>query len=574
MSQEQGEYVEHIGHDECGSSDALAVYRKPDGSHDGYCWSCEQWVSDVYGDKDGKPKGKRFGGMTNIMTEAKKQERVVEIYNTMPVMELTDRAIRQDTAAYFDVRVAVDQATGTSPAEHYYPMYKEGNLVGYKIRKCNPKGFSQVLLDKEHELFGQHQASYTGSKKLIITEGECDAMAVFQVLKDLAKGTDYEHLMPAVVSITRGASKEGKATKVINELSKQQTFINKFEEVIVVFDQDEQGKASAEAVAKLWPEKVKIASLPMKDPNEMLKAGKLQELKKAVVWNADSYKPSGIRTVASLKEEARKKVTWGKDWPWPTLTKLSFGIREGELIGVGAGVGVGKTSFWHALEEQLIIRNGEKIGVFMLEEPNAKTLKRIAGKIKCKQFHNPEVTYDQVELDSALDELDDKILLYDHQEDRTWDTIKLAIRHLVLVEGCKSIVLDPITALTTDFKSSETNDELNRMFGEVSGMAEALGFTLFYSSHLNEPATGTPHEEGGRVKLSQFTGSKAMIRWTHYIIGLERDTQAEDIDEKNTVTCRVLKDREHGRTGFFPIKYDQDTGQFTEPEAYSGGGNF
>jgi twinkle protein len=575
MTQEQGQLVEHIGHDECGSSDALAVYERADGSHNGYCWSCEAWVADPYGEQDGQPKGKKqFGGLGKIMTPQEKLARITEIYNTHQVRDLTDRGIRKDTAAYFDVRASVSGGDGVTPYEHYYPMYKGGQMVGYKIRRVEDKRFSQLLLETDVELFGQYQAAHTGAKKLFITEGECDAMAVFQVLRDLSKGTEYEHYMPAVVSIVRGASKEVAATKVVNELAAQRAFIDKFEEVVLIFDQDEQGKVSAEAVAKLWPEKVKIAKLPGKDANAMLKDGKLQELKRAIMWNADTYKPSGIKTVADLREKAREKAQWGESWPWPTLTRLSFGIRKGELIGVAAGVGVGKTSFWHSLEEHVIIGHKQKIGVFMLEEPNPKTLKMIAGKFRGKQFHNPEVAYDQAELDAAIDDLDGKILLYDHNEDRTWDTIKATIRHMVLVEGCKYIILDPISALTAHLDSSKTNDELNRMFGEVSAMAEALGFTLFYSSHLNAPETGAPHEEGGRVKLAQLTGSRAMIKWSHYIIGLERNTQAEDLVERNTVTCRVLKDREHGRTGAFPIVYNPETGEFAEPTVPTTGATY
>lgn len=566
MSKEQGDFIEHMGHDECGSSDAMAVYQKSDGSHDGYCWSCGEWVPDPYGTNDGQPKGKRgLGGMANIWTPAKKLERINEIFNTMPVKDLTDRGIRQDTAAYFDVRVGVDTATGAGIAQHFYPMYKDGAMVGYKIRKVAEKEFSNVLVEKDHELFGQYQASFTGAKKLFITEGECDAMALFQVLRDLSRGTEYEQYMPAVVSITRGASKEDKATKVVNELAAQRAFIDKFEEVILVFDQDQQGQLSAAEVAKLWPAKVKIASLPMKDPNEMLKANKLQELKKAVMWNADSYKPAGLVTVSEIFERARKKAEWGIEWPWPTLTKLTYGIRTGELIGVGAGVGVGKTTFWHQLEQHLIMKHNQKLGVFMLEESNPKTLKMIAGKFKGKKFHDPNVPYDQAELDAALQGLDGKIILFNHAEDRTWDTVKANIRHLVLVEGCKHIILDPISALTSHLNSSEANDALNKMFGEVAAMAETLGFTLYYSNHLNPPDSGAPHEEGGRVKAAQFTGSRAMIKWSHYIIGLERNTQAEDEDERMTATCRILKDREYGNTGNFPIKYDRETGEFLEP---------
>ena len=61
-----------------------------------------------------------------------------------------------------------------------------------------------------------------------------------------------------------------------------------------MFDQDEQGqKAAIECAKLLTPSKAKIASLPLKDPNEMLLAGQEDKLVKAM-WDAKPYIPDGI----------------------------------------------------------------------------------------------------------------------------------------------------------------------------------------------------------------------------------------------------------------------------------------
>ena len=56
-----------------------------------------------------------------------------------------------------------------------------------------------------------------------------------------------------------------------------------------------------------------------------------------------------------------------------------------------------------------------------------------------------------------------------------------------------------------------------------------------------------------------------MIKWSHYILGLERDTQAQDEEVRNTATLRILKDREFGNTGLFNIFYDGKNRKFLEP---------
>ena len=561
MTANQGQFIGHTAHEACGSSDALALYEHSNGTTTGYCWACSAWIA---------PERAKAVDKSRLLVRRRSPEEtvaeIVRIYNSMPVMLLKDRAITEPTAKVFGVRAEVAESDGHTVVKHFYPYYKKGVLSAYKIRRVKDKGFYSIGDMTGCDLFGQTQAEQTGSKRVFVTEGECDAMALYQAITEHQKGTKWEAYRPAVVSLAKGADKSAEGTKVLNELGAQKDFFNRFEEIIFVFDQDEAGEQSAKVASQLFSGKAKIAKLPLKDANEMLQANRSGELYKAVLFQAQAHKPSSIRSVADVFEQARKKATWGTKYPWPTLTRMTYGIRRGELIGVGAGVGCGKTAFWHELEFFLMMQCQEKIGVFMLEEPNGKTLKMLASKIAGKNFYSPETTYTQEELDAAILALDGKIVLFNHSEDRSWETIKLAIRHMVLVENIRFIILDPISALTYMFDSSRANDELNKIFGEVAGMAETLGFSLFFSSHLNPPDSGQPHEEGGRVKAAQFTGSRAMIKWSHYILGLERNTQAPLPDERNTSTLRVLKDREYGNTGTIALFYDDEKRTFLEKD--------
>ena len=106
---------------------------------------------------------------------------------------------------------------------------------------------------------------------------------------------------------------------------------------------------------------------------------------------------------------------------------------------------------------------------------------------------------------------------------------------------------------------------LNRIMEELSSLCEELECNIFYISHLRK-ANGTPHEEGGQVSADQFKGSGAIVFWSHFLFGLERNQQAEDIDERNTTTFRVLKDRNTGlSTGLtFKMLYQHKTGRWHE----------
>jgi twinkle protein len=69
-----------------------------------------------------------------------------------------------------------------------------------------------------------------------------------------------------------------------------------------MFDMDEPGAAAAKECAQLFtPGKCKIASLPLKDANEMLKAGRVAEIIDAI-WGAKEFRPDGIVTLKDLKD--------------------------------------------------------------------------------------------------------------------------------------------------------------------------------------------------------------------------------------------------------------------------------
>ncbi|NMT19300.1 DNA primase, partial [Vibrio parahaemolyticus] len=77
-----------------------------------------------------------------------------------------------------------------------------------------------------------------------------------------------------------------------------------FEEIIICFDMDEVGREGAiEAAELLIDHNVKIMSLPLKDPNEMLLAGRTEELVTAI-WNAQEHRPDGLLPVEDLVEAA------------------------------------------------------------------------------------------------------------------------------------------------------------------------------------------------------------------------------------------------------------------------------
>ena len=160
--------------------------------------------------------------------------------------------------------------------QHLYPYYSEGNRVATKRRIIDTfikdfKDFRWVGSANEAGLFGENLFKSSG-KYLLITEGECDAMASYQLM-----GSKW-----AVVSIKGGA---GNAVK---DIKNSLEFVEGFEFVVICFDQDKAGRGASQRVARvLKPGKAKIMTLPngFKDPNDMLKANVHQKVIQAF-WDA------------------------------------------------------------------------------------------------------------------------------------------------------------------------------------------------------------------------------------------------------------------------------------------------
>jgi len=419
--------------------------------------------------------------------------------------------------------------------------------IAQKVRYPD-KSFTFLGDAKEVGLYGQWLWR-DGGKMIVLTEGELDAITV----------SHLQNNKWPVCSVSNGAQGAAKSIK------KSLDWLSKFDKVVFMFDQDEPGKAAVEECVQLLPPgKAFVASLPLKDASEMHQAGRGSEVIDAI-WGAKEWRPDAIVSVSDVWDEAVALPERGIEWPWPTLTELTYGIHRKCSYYLGAGVGIGKTDWAKELQSHLVNKKGLKVGVFMLEESVGKTLKGIAGKFVGKQFHRPDGSFTQEELEKSMKSLEGKVFLYNHYGVKDWDSIKAAIRFMVISLDIKDIFLDNLTALVSHLSASEANDEINRIAGEIAGLVHELDFTLYGFSHLNSPRTGEPHERGGKVHENQFTGSRGLMRYGNYLFGLQRskDPELSEI-ERNTTTFVLLKDREYGNSGSFKIYYDKETGTYLE----------
>lgn len=512
----------HLPCNTCGSHDALCTYS--DGST--YCFSCNTCIQK--GDND----------------------TVTIPQDSLVISSLKKRGITKATCHKYGYYISKNAKTPMQVACYYDD---NGECIGKKIRY--PDKHFAVEGTISHRFFGQHLWANGHMKKLVITEGEIDCLTVSQL---------QENKYPCV-SIPNGAAS---AKKVFKE---NMEWLNTFEEVIVMFDMDEAGRKAVEDVQGLLkPRKLKIANLPLKDPNECLIAGRGQEVILAI-WNAKAYKPDGIINGKDTWELISKAEEETKcyEFPWETLplNKMTLGMRKGELLILTAGTGVGKTTFIRQIAYDLGVKKKLKIGMLMLEENIKRTIKGLMSVASGKRLYINRQGLSDKEYKRCFDAVmgNGNYILYEHFGSLSGENLMDKIRYMTLAEQCDFIILDHISIAISGLEGDNERKLIDILMTQMRSLVEETGVGMLVISHLRRLSNeSTSHEEGGATSLSQLRGSGAIAQLADTVIGLERNQQAQGM-QRNMVRIRVLKNRYTGETGIAGyLQYSKETDRLTE----------
>jgi twinkle protein len=539
----------------CGSRNALQVFENEDGSVSGYCFSCKTSVPHPLGvgkNAEDIPQEQRLR-----KTKEEIEAELVEI-SSYPVVDLVARRLRADALDYYGIKIGVSEQDGITPAFQYFPYYKGDVLTSYKVKLLDGKKFWSVGDQKDVDLFGWKQAKSSGARRLIITEGENDAVALRKIFEIYEK-EEYKDTIPAVVSLQHGVKSAGK------DLAKRLPEIKKyFKEIAICFDDDEAGSLAVEEVSKMIPD-VKVIRLPLKDANACLMEGKGKQAYLAAKWKAETQKNTRIVWLDDIWEDAKEPAQFGVSWPWEALTKITRGIRKGETIYFGAAQKMGKSEILNQIAAHLVAVHNWKVLLAKPEEANVKTAKLMAGKIAHARFHDPNVPFDIEKYEKAGAQLlGHKVCMLNLYQHLGWDSLKADI-YAAAAAGVDAVFIDPITNLTNGMNSGDANTVLQEIAQELAAMSKDLNIVIFIFCHLRNPDGGLPHDRGGAVLTSQFAGSRAMGRSCNYMLGLEGDKSPELLkEERNIRTVVLLDDREYGEAGRFPLYWDDETTMFNQ----------
>jgi twinkle protein len=525
---ETSELVRHGPCSSCNSSDGVGVYN--DGH--GFCFVCNIYHRNY--DKAG-----------STPQPAAVQHTSSPDLNNVSYQALPKRGLTEETCKFWQYEVGEYSGRPVQIANY---ISNEGGRLS-KIRFAD-KDFLQIGKGKL-PLYGKWLWDRTsGGKMIVVTEGEIDAMTVSQL---------QENRWP-VVSVPNGAAGAVKAFKDNLE------WLEKYESVIIMFDNDKVGQESASKCAQvLSVGKSKVALLPLKDANEMMVAGRSTELISAI-WNAKSWRPDGIVAGSDLWETINSKTeSFAHAYPWDGLNTMTHGLREGEIVTMCAGSGIGKSQVCKEMAYHLIT-SGQTVGYIALEESTRRTALGLMGLHLNKPIHlSPEDVTEEARK-AAFDETvgSGRYFTYDHWGSLGEANLLSKIRYLVTSAGCRIIFLDHISIVVSGMEGGDERRMIDNTMTKLRSLVEELGCALVLVSHLKRPE-GKGHEEGARTTLAQLRGSAAIAQLSDMVFGLERDQQ--DVETANMTCLRVLKNRWSGQNGVASyLNYSEETGRMTETE--------
>jgi len=529
----------------CGGSDPVSI--NEDGT--AKCFSCDTFFKDY--------ESAMGGNVADFSSFKRSNDNASFSENKSFYHALTDRSISLETAKKYGVRSVKDEKGDI--IEHHYPAYINNEEVATKIRRPN-KVFGWSGSPKGTGLFGQ-QIAQAGGKYITITEGECDAMAAYELL-----GSKWP-----VVSVKNGAQ------GAVKDVQENLEFLESFDTVVISFDNDKPGREASKKVARiLKPGKAKILSLPteFKDPNEMLRLGHHKAYVTAW-WASKLYTPSGILNVSEERENYKKRERKESiPYPWQGLNDKLEGLRQGELITLTGGTGLGKSSVTRELEHWLITNTNDKVGVIALEEDWRRTVDGILSIEANARLHIDSVRaqFSEEEIDNFFNVLYDgqnknRVYVHAHLGMNDVDSVFSKLRFMAMGLECKWIVFDHLHMLLSMTTDGDERRNIDSIMHNFRTLVEETGVGLILVSHLRRIDGNRGHENGIETGLNHLRGSQSIAQLSDCVISLERNQQSEDPIEASTTRVRVLKSRYTGDVGLAThLFYDKDSGRLAELE--------
>ena len=562
------------------SCDNLAVY--DDDSY--HCFSCgytkvsEDWIKE-YGNSI-KNKGDVLISNKDLEKFQEKSLSEDELKfiqeTTVSRLNVKYRGLDNDVCEDIGIRWKVDEAG--KPLEMYFPAKVksdgEDKITGYKIRKLPKDFYSRGYVGKVNGFFGQTK---TVAETLIIVAGEVDLITAIQSLK----AVDKYHKSYNVVTSPLGEDSTSEIIKLNYD------WVDSHSKIIVALDNDTAGEVAFEKVkAVVSNDKLFKANLRHKDLNDYLKNGDAEKLAQDLYWNATPVKNFGVVGSRQLLQGAKERLKQDKI-PFPAfLSDLAQHFTDGamwtgEWMNWISSVSSGKSTVMDAWMidwalnspyRQAIMSyesDWKSFGVKVASLATSKAVMKIEGKENRIKFieENEDAILRLLQDENGADRFD----FVDELPTSVEDAKKL-VMYLVKVKGVRIIWIDPALDFLSICKNKSEYDDLIIF---LDGVRMTHDVTIMMALHTRKNlSSGNNGSSGGEINEEDAYGGRELIAKGTINITAQRNKNADNLIEKNTMVLKIRKNRNDQVTGVEVKLFYRTKANKLYPYSYAANHNF
>lgn len=430
------------------------------------------------------------------------------------------RGISKETMEFYDVKTLC--ASDGTPIQQDY-VYPSG---GKKTRRL-PKTFTAE--GKMNELFGMDLFVAGSSKMVTITEGELDAMSAWQMV---GQGSRYP---TPIVSLPSANPSKAFWENVI-------PWLDSFDKIILSVDADGAGDGVAQKINNIFPNKVyRVDHNKHKDANDFLQAGAGAEYK-ASWYNPQRFMPDNVLHSSDDLLELFDNTPDHSYVPTgiPEFDKKAMGLHHAQLTVFKAPTGLGKTELMRYLEWNFLQR-GVTFATMHLEETKLRSVLGLVSYDLNDNLTRKDLVEEKgkvEEVRASIKRLGDSGHYYQYfmKDGQTEDELIAQIRMFKEAYDCDFVMFEPIQDAITVSSEENKESKLAELAVRLSKVAADLGCGIITIAHTNED---------NEIKYCKMVGQRASV-----IVRLERDKDAEDIVDKNTMNLYIEKNRPTSEEGF------------------------
>ena len=427
-----------------------------------------------------------------------------------------------------------------------FNYYRDGELTNIKFRSVTQKDFR---LSKDAELIFYNLDAIKNSDKIIIVEGEMDALSVYQV--------GYRF----VVSVPNGANK-GANLEYLNNCYQ---YFENAKKVVIFTDNDEPGRALQDELSRrIGRDKCWLAAHrhDCKDANEILtKYGK--EALQLAIQNSTEYPIEGIISMSEMSDTIDDFYLHGypdgfKSGIYPL--DQQFRITLGQMTIVTGIPGHGKSEFIDFLMTKLSLNNNLICAVISFETNVPLHATKIIQKYIGRAFDfrkDPKHRITEQEKNAGKIFVDKHfVFMQPSKIDVTLDGILDKAKELVLRRGIKLLLIDPWNYIETKIPAGQTETNyISDCLTKLRNFVQRYDIHLFLIVHPTKmPKNGNKYEVPNMYSLS---GSAHFFNKTDNGLCVYRN-------DDNTVDIHIQKIKNEwlGSKGTIVMHYNTMTRQY------------